>query len=247
MVETARRDNEEPCDPDEVQFYLPLCPFERHQLLDLGHYLNNEDLSGIGENFGDVLQQREAFHAWVWYGKVRSILDGYLGEEALMEDYQGDRNRAYEESLKHLAQDLPVGAGMNLARTELIRNANQDFLIKLGNKPIEDVTISAVDHDEEAWTVLSVIYLTYGWQWKLTATHEKEEGDFDIWKLIRSFAISIHRPNNQREIQRLLFQHTLFTELFSIQAFAPSSAEFMTHLGPVDTYRRLKGPALQVS
>lgn len=91
---------------------------------------------------------------------------------------------------------------------------------------MEDVTIRAVDHDEGAWTVLSVIYLTYGRQWKLTANHEKAEGDFDIWKLIRSFAMSRHCLNNQREIQRLLFQHTLFTELFCIHAFAPSSAEF---------------------
>lgn len=247
MAEAARRDNEEPCDPDEVQFYLPLCLFERHQLLDLSNHLNNDDLARIGENFGDLLQPQEAFHAWVWYGKVRSILDGYLGGEDLMEEYQGDRNRAYEDLLTHLAQDFPIGMGMNLARTELIRNANKDFLIKLGNRPMEDVTISAVDHDEDAWNVLSVIYLTYGRQWKLTAPLDKEEGDFDIWKLIRSFAISRHWPDNQREIQRLLFQHTLFTELFSIQAFAPSSAEFVTHLGPMEIYRRPKGPAPQVS
>jgi len=49
-------------------------------------------------------------------------------------------NRAYEDSLTHMAQDLPVGMGMNLARTELIRNANKDFLIKLGNRTMEDMT-----------------------------------------------------------------------------------------------------------
>lgn len=243
MVEAARLNNEEPYDRDKVQFYLPLCPFERHQLLDLGIHLNNDDLSGISENLGDILQPREAFQAWVWYGKTRRILDEDLDEEGLVKNYQGDRNQAYEESLNYLA-------GMRqkeLARVQYIRNANKDFLVKLGNKPVKDVTISAVDQDEDAWAVLSVIYRTFGRYWKYPGLFDNNDGDFDIWKLVRMFAISRHWPANKRKISELLFQHHLFMETFSIRTIAPSSAEVKTHLGPMEIYARPKDSAPQVS
>ena len=112
---------------------------------------------------------------------------------------------------------------------------------------MKDVTISAVDQDEDAWAVLSIIYRTYGRQWKYPGIFQNNDGDFDIWKLIRMFAISRHWPTNEREISRLLFQHNLFTETFSIRTIDPSSAEFRTHLGPMEIYARPKDPAPQVS
>lgn len=152
-----------------------------------------------------------------------------------------------------MAQDLPVGMGMNLARTELIRNANKDFLIKLGNRTMEDMTYQGrwpwwwrrrgmdcsfgnIANIRQAMEAHCRPWERRGWLRYL-----------EIWfevSLSQDIALKQPKENTKTSFSK----HTLFTEFFLvIQAFAPSSAEFLTALGPIKIYRRPKGPAPQVS
>ena len=106
------------------------------------------------------------------------------------------------------------GAEQSLARTEGFRSANEDFLLKLGDRSIKNVEVKPVEKDLHLWETLSRLYQAYGRHWK----HKKPlSNTFDIWKLIRKFTLQWQWPENKDGVDRVLIMNPSFAAFYEVK------------------------------
>ncbi|KAN0066969.1 Protein kinase-like domain containing protein [Elaphomyces granulatus] len=195
-----------------VAYFVPLSPFERRLLSDLPVLLDQQQFIPFDPQNAAITA---VFNEWHWSSLVKRCLDDDLGEEHLLEDYQGDRSIAYNAFIHFLAHQGE--AKQSLARVEGFRSANEDFLLKLGDRSIKNVEVKPVEKDLHLWETLSRLYQTYGWCWKHKEPLSNPEGTFDIWKLIRKFTLQWQWPENKDDVNRVLIMNPSFAAFYEVK------------------------------
>jgi hypothetical protein len=195
-----------------IAYFVPLSPFERQLLSDLTVLLDEHHFSSLNPQNAPITV---VFNEWKWSSLVRRCLNDDLGEEHLREDYQGDRSKAYNAFIHFLAHQGELE--QSLARTEGFRSSNEDFLVRLGDRPISDVEVKPVEKDLQSWETLSRVYHTHGRHWKHKELLVNPEGTFDIWKLIRMFTLQWQWPENRDSVYRALIMNPSFMTYYEVK------------------------------
>src|SRR6266536_1647262 len=132
-----------------LSYYVPLRPFERQLVSELAVLLDQHTFQAYNPKNATAT---EVFTEWTWSGLVKRSLNDDLGDKQLREEYGDNKTKAYNAFIHFLART--GGERQNLARAEDIRNANEDFLLKLGARRISDVEVVPVEEDLDAWKTL---------------------------------------------------------------------------------------------
>jgi hypothetical protein len=194
-----------------VSYFVPLRPFERLLLSDLTVLLDQHHYPKFDPQNAPI---SSVFQEWTWAGLVKRCLNDDLGEELLHEDYRDDRNVAYKSFIHFLAHH--GGEQQNLARVEDFQSTNEDFLLKLGDRPVKDVEFKPVEEDLQLWETLSRLCQAYGRYWEFKGLRSNPEGEFDIWKLIRKFTLHWQWPQNKGNVYQVLVMNPSFEALFEV-------------------------------
>lgn len=194
-----------------VSYFVPLRPFERLLLSDLTVLLDQHHYPKFDPQNAPI---SSVFHEWSWAGLIKRCLNDFLGEELLHEEYRDDRNVAYKSFIHFLAHH--DSEEQNLARAEDLQSTNEDFQLKLGDRPVKDVEFKPVEEDLQLWETLSRLYQAYGRYWKFKELFSNSEGEFDIWKLIRKFTLHWQWPQNKENVYQVLVMSPSFEALFEV-------------------------------
>jgi hypothetical protein len=194
-----------------ISYFVPLRPFERLLLSDLTVLLDQHHYPEFDPRNAPI---SSVFHEWTWAGHDKRCLNNELGEEQLHEEYRGDRTAAYKSFVHILAHS--DDEQQNLARAEDLQSTNEDFLLKLGDRPVNDVEFKPAVEDLQLWETLSRLYQTYGRYWKFKELLSNSEGEFDIWKLIRRFTLHWQWPQNKGNVYQVLVMNSSFEALFEV-------------------------------
>jgi hypothetical protein len=194
-----------------VSYFVPLRPFERLLLSELTLLLDQRHYPKFDPQNAPI---SSVFHEWSWAGLVKRCLNSDLGEELLHDEYRDDRNVAYKSFIHFLAHS--ESEQQNLARAEDLQSTNEDFLVKLGDRPVKDVEVKPVEKDLQLWETLSRLYQTYGRYWKFKELLRNSEGEFDIWKLIRKFTLHWQWPQNKENVYKVLLMSPSFEAHFKV-------------------------------
>lgn len=194
---------------DPVKYYIPLAPFERHLISELKNFLNTKSEATALLPFENA-EVESAFRDWAWTDRMRELEKEF--EDEALEEYDGDRRRAYEESMSSKGRKE---GGLELARVQRIKDENKTFIEKLGDKAFKGVIFCPVDEDLASWKTISRVYAYCGRRWKAT-TIWNLHGTFEIWKLIRMFEISWGNRGNEEALD-LLLQHDQFLKTFDLE------------------------------
>jgi hypothetical protein len=130
--------------------------------------------------------KHKLFPRWSWARLVNSALKDALIEEEMEEQYQGDKELAYNEFLNVLKDQ--GGQERDLDRTEILERANPDFLALLGDHPIHDVRIIPASEDSLAWVTIATIYLHGGLYW-MAWSFSKSRDTYNIFKSLLTYEI----------------------------------------------------------
>lgn len=194
-----------------ITYKIPLAEFEKSLIADIGSVLGQagHDISS-GDNATEI---DSTFRAWKWPELVRGCLNDDLGEG--LQRYQGNKLAAYNDTLHFIAHR--GGEQRNTARSGLLRAANSSFLAKLGDRPIADVEAVHAGEEDQEWRILSTIYHITPPTWQFEDFLESTSTKFEVWELLRAFAIQWLHPDNAVQIRRALFNHPIFTKNYSVE------------------------------
>jgi len=208
MTEGAIRSDKQVGDGDRVAYFVPLRPFEQRLLQELADVLDQRHFDPFDRQRTPI---NAAFEKWHWSSLVRGCLNDDLGEESLHDEYQGDISKAYNNFLHFLAHQGE--AEQSLFRSNQFRDANPGFLTQLANMPISCVDVRPTAEDLPYWETVSRIYHTFGRTLIFKDPLSNSKDNFEVWKLIRKFALRWLSPEDKNIIQRTLFTTVAFQKL----------------------------------
>lgn len=185
------------------------------------------------------------FDSWKWSDVVRRRLDEHFGDECLHEECDGDRQKAYDWFIHFLTHHETDKRG--LARTLRFRDTNDGFLTSLGERRISDVVIKPAEADLKCWEILAKLSLVAGKHSNDNTASVpnnllgQSDDKFDIWKLIRRFALLQQWPDNQDNVERLLLMDPSFEAVYTVERRDPRKSESYTSevLSPVKEPKQL--------
>ncbi|KAI1827712.1 kinase-like domain-containing protein [Xylaria intraflava] len=199
-------------DDDElVSYAIPLLPYEKSLILDVGKFLNSGKVSD--DDLGKQCSAAEAFENWRWY----KVFSTQLPEELDPEDpaqYGGGRELAYDRCLQVIANtELD---DKHLCRVNAVRSRNVTFLEDLGDMPCDRITFNWPESDADSWEVVSRIVNAFGQPWRHSDRLHESSSRFEIWELVRIFFLHAQCPGNADLIKRHLIQHPVFEFFFDV-------------------------------
>lgn len=201
-----------------LEYTLPLCEFERRQLADLQKLLDQSDVEPYREIGSSALL---AFDRWKSSSEIHRSFKDFFSDES-QEEYQNNKSKAYEGMLQWLASNETLQ--QNLARTEMFRNANADFIAQVESLGTNDIEVKPALPDSGAWQTIGRLYRECGQRWT-RETRRNPRGTFEVWKIIRMFSLEWKWPKNKERVYDLIIENDTFKEFFSVRTLVPEVPE----------------------
>src|SRR5271154_1393409 len=132
-------------DDQLVRYIVPLLDFERHLVSDTRTILERV---GFRKECSQV-QIATTFQEWKWSYRVLHCLNDDLETDTVTDRYHGSKGAAYNNTLNTLT--YTGGLERSMARSKVLKGMNEGFLIRLGDRPIEEVQVVEVDDDSANW------------------------------------------------------------------------------------------------
>jgi hypothetical protein len=147
---------------------------------------------------------------------VKKGLKDNLGDERLYKEYNGDKALAYNNSIHSLRHRADGG---HFARTDAFRQANRDFVRRLGQSSIEKLEVVPTEDDARAWTSLCGIYRSGGFRWMQPSSR----GTYDVWKIAKTYYLEQGWPNRSMDIFNIVMQDPAFLQVYDLHSETESS------------------------
>ncbi|KAJ4204126.1 hypothetical protein NW759_014963 [Fusarium solani] len=211
---------------EDVDFYIPLAPFER-RLLDLVDERGEGDLLATGLSGGSIdALLPHLFHNWAWSYTVQSCLQDAFTTEDDIEKCENYR-QMYDKGLHRMG--WRSGYGREQFRFPPLRESNHDFLERLGSKPFWNIRFKPLDKDAKYWAILARMFLLNKplmlfWmnaaeRRRIFSTRnevlEWHHSHYHIGQIVRIFDLWSRRPSNSEDIANL-FSNVNYSALFEL-------------------------------
>lgn len=197
-----------------VVYILPLQPFEKSLVQEASNFFRAYRPAILNDP-QPTSSVFNAFHSWRWAKSVAENLGDFLGGNTLQEDYRGNRILAYVGYLHFLSHTDSLSR--NKARIEVYRASNEDFLASLADRPVGAIQVIPAPEDEAAWVCLAEIYESFGKSWELPHLPCCAWDGFEIWPLVRMFAVHSLWPENMDCVYRVFMQDHDFQKYHEIR------------------------------
>ena len=201
-----------------VPYKIPLAGFEKALLREIEPILLQSGLD-IGQATDEKIAA--TFSDWRWPELVAQCLKDDLVDD--LDRYHGDYAAAYQATIHFLAHT--GGEEQNLARANLLRSANPDFLANLAGRTINDFEAVRAEEDVNEWRIIWAVNNNTPSLWKFDDALDSASEKYEIWQLLRMFSIHWLQPDRLAQVENILSRDSKFFKNYTMLDDESSTAK----------------------